>query len=80
MLVVTLLDAWCYGVSVLTGWPGVSILWQGEEASSLCNSVAGCEIVWAGPSFSLCISVAGCEIIWAGPFLSMCISVAVLGR
>ena len=33
----TLPDAWCYRVSVGTGWPGVSILWLGEVESLIRN-------------------------------------------
>ena len=33
----TLLGAWCYRASAGTGWPGVSILWQGEIESLICN-------------------------------------------
>ena len=47
--VVTLPGAW---VSAGTGWPGVSILWQGEMESLVCNflSVAARRTVWADPS------------------------------
>ena len=52
-LVATLPCAWCYRVSAVTGWPGVSILWPDETKSLICNfylSVAVRQIVWADPS------------------------------
>ena len=48
--VAALPGAWCCRVSGGTGWPGVSILWLGEEESSISNfylSVTACKIVWA---------------------------------
>ena len=48
--VATLPGAWRYGVSIGTGWPGVSILELGEVASLTCNfhpSVAACTILSA---------------------------------
>ena len=46
--VATLPGAWRYRVSARTGWPGVSILSQGEMESLICNfylSVAARKIV-----------------------------------
>ena len=48
--VATLPGAWRYRVSAATGWPGVSILWQGEVESLICNfslSVAARTLAWA---------------------------------
>ena len=49
----TLPGAWRYRASIVTGWPGISILWLGEVESLICNfcpSVAARTIVWADPS------------------------------
>ena len=35
--VATLPGTWCYRVNAGTGWPGVSILQQGEIESLICN-------------------------------------------
>ena len=57
--VATLPGAWCYRVSVWTGWPDVSILWLGEMESlirNFCLSVAARTIVWADPSLRYTIA------------------------
>ena len=49
----TLPGAWRYRVSTGNGRPSVSILWQGEMESLICNfylSVAARKLVWADPS------------------------------
>ena len=38
--------SWCYGVSVGTGWPGVSILLLGEVESLICNFCLRVAIVY----------------------------------
>ena len=46
----------CYGVSAMTGWPGVSILWLGELARLTYNfylSVAAWKVIWADCKFDL---------------------------
>ena len=51
--VATLPGAWRYRVSAGAGQPGVSLLWQGEMESLVCNfclSVTARKIVWADPS------------------------------
>ena len=51
--VATLPGAWRYRVSVGTGWPGVTILWQGEMESLIRNfylGVAARKLVWTDPS------------------------------
>ena len=52
--VAALPGAWRYRVSAGTGRPGVSVLWQGEVASS---------------SFDFCLSVAARAVVRADPFL-----------
>ena len=47
--VATLPGAWHYEVSAGTGWPGFSILWQGEVESNFYLSVAAHKLVWADP-------------------------------
>ena len=36
-LLAALLDAWCYGVSARSGWPGFSTQRKGEMARSKCK-------------------------------------------
>ena len=57
--VASLPGTWHYRVSAGTGQPGVSILWQGEMESLICN---------------FCLSMAACTIeqIWSWDTLACC--------
>ena len=61
--VATLPGAWGYRVRAGTGRPVVSIVWQGEVESWICNfylSVAVRKLVWADPCLRYASMLLGC--------------------